>query len=101
MKLIPLDDRLLVTPVELITGKVGSLYIPDTAKEKITIGRVVAQGDDVRDRLVGKVLLYPPYAGLRVTIAGRGLIMLRRNEDAFAILEVEPGEIAEPTDQEK
>ena len=45
MNLQPLDDRVLVEPIEE-EEKVGSLVIPDTAKEKPMIGIVKAIGND-------------------------------------------------------
>ena len=45
MKVQPLDDRVLVEPLEE-EEKVGSIIIPDTAKEKPVIGKVVAVGTD-------------------------------------------------------
>ena len=44
LKLRPLGDRVLVTPDEEASDKVGSLYVPDTAKEKPQRGEVVAVG---------------------------------------------------------
>ena len=45
MNLQPLDDRVLVEPIEE-EEKVGSLVIPDTAKEKPMMGIVKAIGYD-------------------------------------------------------
>ena len=45
MKVKPLDDRVLVLPVEQ-EEKVGSIIIPDSAKEKPMVGKVVAVGTD-------------------------------------------------------
>ena len=45
MKVQPLDDRVLVQLVEA-EEKVGSIIIPDTAKEKPNLGKVVAVGTD-------------------------------------------------------
>ena len=49
MKLRPVDERLLIKPVEEEEErKVGSIIIPDTAtKDRPQIGEVIAIGDDV------------------------------------------------------
>ena len=60
MKVQPLDDRVLVEPLEE-EGKVGSIIIPDTAKEKPIIGKVIAVGTDkeIKDLdHVGGILRY-------------------------------------------
>ena len=43
MNIRPMDDRILVKPDEK-KEKIGSLYIPETAKEKPLIGEVIAIG---------------------------------------------------------
>ena len=46
MKIKPLDDRVLVEPVEEESKTASGLYIPDTAKEKPRLGKVISVGTD-------------------------------------------------------
>ena len=74
MNLQPLDDRVLVEPIEE-EEKVGSLVIPDTAKEKPMMGTVKAIGYDYELKegkplkelmKVGDKVLFGKYAGQEI-----------------------------------
>ena len=93
MNLQPLDDRVLVEPIEE-EEKVGSLVIPDTAKEKPMIGLVKAIGNDfelegrksLKELLkVGDKVLFGKYAGQEFKIAGKKHLVIKR-EDLLAIV---------------
>ena len=56
MEIFPLDDRILVEPIEE-EEKVGTLLIPDTAKEKPMTGIVRAIGNDY-DIVAGRPFLH-------------------------------------------
>src|SRR4051794_24980566 len=66
----PLEDRIVVQPLEAETTTASGLVIPDTAKEKPQEGTVLAVGpgrvDDKGERVpvdvkVGEVVLYSKY----------------------------------------
>ena len=42
MKLRPLDDGVVIKPSEAAEKTAGGIYLPDTAKEKPQIGKVMA-----------------------------------------------------------
>ena len=44
MKLKPLDDRVIVKPEEAEEKTAGGIVLPDTAKEKSLMGKVIAVG---------------------------------------------------------
>jgi chaperonin GroES len=44
MKLKPLDDRVVVKPEEAEEKTAGGIVLPDTAKEKSLMGKVIAVG---------------------------------------------------------
>jgi chaperonin GroES len=70
MKVQPLDDRVLVKPVEK-EEKSGSIIIPDTAKEKPSTGKVIAVGTDeeIKELIkVGDIVLFGKYAGEEIKI---------------------------------
>jgi len=93
MNLQPLDDRVLVEPIEE-EEKVGSLVIPDTAKEKPMVGVVKAIGNDfdlegkksLKDLLkVGDKVLFGKYAGQEFKVGGKKHLIIKR-EDLLAIV---------------
>ena len=90
----PLADRVVVLPLDEDEQMRGSLYIPDTAKEKPQSGKIVAVGagklsdEGVRiepDVEVGQTVLYGKYSGTEVTVEGEEYLILRES-DILAIL---------------
>ena len=82
MKVQPLDDRLLIKPIEQ-EEKVGSIIIPDTAKEKPMTGEVVAVGndEDLKKLLkVGDKVIFGKYGGEEIKIAGEKHLIVKRDE---------------------
>jgi chaperonin GroES len=64
MKLVPLGDRVVVKTVEMEEKTSGGIIIPDTAKEKPVMGKVVAVGndDEVKENLkAGDKVIYAKY----------------------------------------
>ena len=93
MNLQPLDDRVLVEPIDE-EEKVGSLVIPDTAKEKPMMGIVKAIGNDfelegkksLKELLkVGDKVLFGKYAGQEFKIGGKKHLIIKR-EDLLAVV---------------
>jgi chaperonin GroES len=80
MKLQPLDDRVLVEPIEE-EEKVGSIVIPDTAKEKPMTGIVRAVGTDKElKELVseGDRVYFGKYAGTEIKMDGKKYMLIPR-----------------------
>jgi len=93
MNLQPLDDRVLVEPIEE-EEKVGSIVIPDTAKEKPMMGIIKAIGNDtdlegkksLKELLkVGDKVLFQKYTGDEVKIGGKKHLLIKR-ENLLAIV---------------
>ncbi|GAA2718441.1 co-chaperone GroES [Actinocorallia aurantiaca] len=91
----PLEDRIVVQPLEAETTTASGLVIPDTAKEKPQEGTVVAVGpgrvDDKGARVpvdvsVGDVVLYSKYGGTEVKYSGEEYLVLSAR-DVLAIVE--------------
>ncbi len=86
MNLQPLDDRIVVRPVESEETTASGLVIPDTAKEKPQQGEVLAVGPGRRaettgeivplDLKVGDRVVYSKYGGTEITIDGEDLLIL-------------------------
>lgn len=95
MKLEPLGDKVVVEPEDDLEQRTPSgLVIPDTAKEKPQIGKVVAVGpgalDDDGERLPmdvkdGDRVLYSKFAGTEVKLDGTEYLVLS-SRDLLAIV---------------
>ena len=95
MNVRPLNDRVLVKRLEEEDKTAGGIYIPDSAKEKPTRGKVVAAGsgraDDDGNRKpldvkAGDEILFGKYAGTEIKIDGEELIIMRE-DDILAVVE--------------
>ena len=93
MKLKPLNDRVVVSPLAAEEKTAGGVILPDTAKEKPTKGKVVAAGpgkqlDDGKRVALGvkngDVVWYGKYSGTEVKVAGEEFKILRE-EDILGI----------------
>jgi len=87
MKLQPMDDRVIVERVEEET-KSGAIIIPDTAKEKPRLGKVIAVGtdEDLQEKVkVGDKILYGKYVGDEVELDGKEYLIVQR-ADILAIV---------------
>ncbi|TDE02419.1 MULTISPECIES: co-chaperone GroES [Jiangella] len=92
----PLEDRIVVKPLEAEQTTASGLVIPDTAKEKPQEGEVVAVGEgrwdeDGEKRIpldvkVGDVVLYSKYGGTEVKYGGDELLILS-GRDVLAIVQ--------------
>ena len=94
--LIPLADRIVITPLKLDEITASGLVIPETAKEKPQQGEVVSVGpgrlDDNGKRIpidvsVGDRILYAKYTGTEIKLDGDEYIVLN-DKDILAKLVV-------------
>lgn len=89
MDLRPLHDRILVRRLEESEAKVGSIVIPDSAKEKPQQAEVVAVGNGrlletgeraTLDVLPGDRILFGKYSGSDIKMEGQEFLILREDE---------------------
>ncbi len=89
MAVKPLEDRVLVKPIESESKTASGLYLPETAKEKPVRGKVVSIGPGKRldngkraqpSVKVGDTVVYGKYAGTEVEIKGDKHLILRETE---------------------
>ena len=89
MKLKPLDDRVVVKPQEAEAVTAGGIVLPESAKEKPLMGKVVAIGagklldSGERGTMSVKkndVVLYGKYGGSDVEVDGTEYKILRESE---------------------
>src|SRR6185369_4284126 len=85
----PLDDRVVVEPLEAEEKTAGGIVLPDTAKQKPQRGRVISVGPgkllDNGNRAAlavskGDEVIYGRYAGNDVTIERREFKILRESD---------------------
>ena len=92
----PLEDRIVVKPLDAEQTTASGLVIPDTAKEKPQEGEVLAVGpgrfdDEGEKRIpldvkVGDTVLYSKYGGTEVKYSGEEFLILSAR-DVLAIIE--------------
>jgi chaperonin GroES len=89
MNIHPLDDRIVVEPLEAETKTAGGILIPDSAKEKPQKGKVVAVGpgkllDDGKRATPavkkGDIVLYAKYGGSDVKVGEKEYLILRESD---------------------
>lgn len=89
MAVKPLEDRVLVKPIEAETVTAGGIFLPESAKEKPMQAKVVAVGpgkrldNGTRAQMTikkGDKIVYSKYAGTEVEIDGADHLILRESE---------------------
>ena len=90
----PLEDRIVVQPLEAEQVTASGLVIPDTAKEKPQEGEVLAIGpgriDDNGNRVpldvkVGDRVIYSKYGGTEIKHSGEEYLILS-SRDVLAVV---------------
>ena len=92
----PLEDRIVVKPLDAEQTTASGLVIPDTAKEKPQEGEVIAVGpgrfdDEGEKRIpldvnVGNTVLFSKYGGTEVKYNGEEYLILSAR-DVLAVIE--------------
>ncbi len=95
MNLRPLEDRIVVRPLEAEERTASGLVIPDTAKEKPQQGEVLAIGPGKRSEQTGELIpsdvkvgdrvVYSKYGGTEIAVEGEDLLILS-SRDVLAIV---------------
>ena len=89
MKLKPLDDRVVVKQSEAEEKTSGGIFLPDTAKEKPQIGKIVAVGpgkilDSGKRGAMsvkkGDEVVYGKYMGSEIEIDSKKYVILRESD---------------------
>jgi chaperonin GroES len=89
MSVKPLEDRVLIKPIEAEKKTASGLYLPESAKEKPMQGRVVAVGPGKRldngERIKpsvkkGDTVVFGKYAGTEIEIKNAPHIIMRESE---------------------
>lgn len=85
----PLEDRILVKPLDAETKTATGLYLPESAKEKPMQGKVVATGpgklldNGKRQGMLvkkGDTVVFGKYAGTEIEIKNQKHLIVRESE---------------------
>ncbi|QVL31382.1 co-chaperone GroES [Telmatocola sphagniphila] len=94
MKVVPLNDKIVVERLEAETKTAGGIVLPDTAKEKPKQGKVLELGEgkllDSGKRAVfqvkkGDKVLFTSYAGSEVNVDGKDYLIMTE-DDILAVV---------------
>ena len=94
MKIVPLNDKIVVERLEADDKTAGGIILPDTAKEKPKQGKILAVGDgkplDNGKRAgfqvkVGDRVLFTSYAGSEVNVDGKEFLVMTE-DDILAVV---------------
>jgi chaperonin GroES len=94
MNIKPLEDRIILKPMEAETKTSGGIIIPDAAKEKPQKGEVIATGPGKtsdKGQLIGISLkkgdkiLYGKYSGTEISFDGQDYLIIRES-DVLAVI---------------
>lgn len=95
MTIRPLQDRILVKRIEEENKTAGGIIIPDTAKEKPSMGIVEAVGNGLKtedgkiiplDIKVGDKVVFGKWSGTEVKVNGEDRLIMKESE-VFGIFE--------------
>ena len=89
MEIRPLHDRVIVKRLEESESKIGSIIVPDSAKEKPQQADVISVGNGKRlesgerasmDVKAGDRILFGKYSGAEIKVSGEEYLILREDE---------------------
>lgn len=89
MKIRPLEDRVVIEPLEAEEKTAGGIVLPDTAKEKPQRGKVLSVGPgkllDSGERaaigvLEGDEIIFGKYSGTEIKLDGKEIKILRESD---------------------
>ena len=95
MKLVPVEDRVVVKLLEKEETTKSGIVLPDTAQEKPSKGKVIAAGPgkySEKGELLpmpckeGDVVVFAKYAGTEIKLDGDDYLVLRAMQDVIGVL---------------
>jgi chaperonin GroES len=83
VKITPLGDRVVAEAIEQESKTASGIYLPDNAKEKPVMAKVIAVGKNVKNVKVADKILYKEYSTTEVKMDGKEYILVKE-EDILA-----------------
>ena len=83
----PLFDNVLIRPDEAVSKTSTGIYLPDSAKEKPQVGKVVLVGSPKKDEpmeiKIGDTVFYGKYSGTELSIDGTDYLLMSQTDVLF------------------
>lgn len=79
----PLADRVVAVREEAKTQTASGIYLPDTAKEKSVVAKVVAVGPDVKGLKTNDKIIYKEYSTTDIKVDNVDYLIIKE-EDVLA-----------------
>ena len=95
MKIVPLNEKIVVERLEADERTAGGIILPDTAKEKPKQGKIISVGegkllDDGKRAAfqvkIGDRVLFSSYSGNEVTVDGKEFLIMTE-DDVLAVVD--------------
>lgn len=80
-----INDRVAIVPVEN-PDKIGSLWVPDMAKDRLNQGFVKYKGPEVKSLKIGDYVLFSGYAGTLTYVEGEGKFIIMPEDFCVATI---------------
>ena len=80
MNFQPLGKRVLIERVEEAKTTASGIYIPDSAKEKPSQGKVLAVSKEVENIAVNDTVVFGKYAGSELTLDGTTYLVIETDD---------------------
>ncbi len=76
----PLGDRIVAVREEATNQTASGLFLPDSAKEKPVMAKVVAVGKDVKDVKIDDKILYKEYSVTEIKIDRKEYLIVKADD---------------------
>jgi chaperonin GroES len=76
----PLGDRIVAVREAAKTQTASGLYLPDNAKEKPVLAKVVAVGKEAKSVKIGDKILYKEYSTTELKIDGTEYLVVKEED---------------------
>jgi chaperonin GroES len=76
----PLSDRVVAVQVEAESKTAGGIFLPEQAKEKPKVAKVVAVGPEAKAVKVGDKILYEDFSTTNVKVGGTEYIIVKEEK---------------------
>ena len=76
----PLGDRVVATREQAAEKTASGLYLPDQAKEKPVLAKVIAVGKDAKSVKVNDKILYKEYSTTEVKVDGTEYLIVKEED---------------------
>jgi chaperonin GroES len=85
MNLQPLADRIVMEQLDAEEKTASGIVLPDSAKEKPKMAKVLAVGKEVKEVKTGDTVLYKSYGPDDVKVEGKDYL-IGKEEDLLAVV---------------